>query len=111
MNYGQIFPGPPQLVINPPSSSTTEFSSTVFICTATDYTLPMILWHSNIGGSLMMLTPSSNINIHQSTSDRQYISTLTLASAARSDSGQYLCSVTSQLKNDTATANLTVYCE
>ena len=104
-------PGPPQVVITPPLSSTTEFSSAVFICTATEFTQPTISWHSNIGGSLVMLTASSGVNIQQSMSGDQYISTLTLVSAARTDAGQYVCSVTSQLANATTTASLTVYCQ
>ena len=103
--------GPPQVTITPPSSSTNEFSSAVFICTATEFTQPTISWYSNIGGSQVMLTASSSVNIQQSTSGDQYISTLTLVSAARTDAGQYVCSVTSQLANATATASLTVYCE
>ena len=99
------------MMITPQSSSTNEFSSAVFICTATEFTQPTISWYSNNGGSLVMLTASSSVNIQQSTSGDQYISTLTLVSAARTDAGQYVCSVTSQLANATATASLTVYCE
>ena len=99
------------MAITPPLSSTTEFSSAVFICTATEFTQPTISWYSNIGGSLVMLTASSSFNIQQSTSGDQYISILTLVSAARTDAGQYVCSVTSQLANATTTASLTVYCQ
>ena len=98
-------------MITPPFSSTTEFSSAVFICTATDFTQPTISWYLNNGGSLVMLTASSSVNIQQSTSGDQYISTLTLVSVAQSDARQYICSVTSQLANATTTASLTVYCE
>ena len=109
--WSHFSPGPPQAMITPPLSSTTEFLSAVFICTATEFTQPTISWHSNIGGSLVMLTASSSVNIQQSMSGDQYISTLTLVSAARSDAGQYICSVTSQLANATTTASLSVYCQ
>ena len=54
---------------------------------------------------------SSNIVIQQVTEGEKLTNTLTLLRAARSDAGEYICSVTSQLTNATANATLTVFCE
>ena len=91
--------------------SVVESNSVVFNCSVNGLTSPVFTWYSNIDGALVMLTASSNIVIQQTTQGDMSYSTLTLVSAARSDAGQYVCSVTSQTTNGTTTASLTVYCE
>ena len=91
--------------------SVVESNSVVFNCSVNGLTSPVFTWYSNIDGALVMLTASSNIVIQQTTQGDMSYSTLTLVSAARTDAGQYVCSVTSQTTNGTTTASLTVYCE
>ena len=110
--YTQCSIGGHTLTITPTNLVVTEFSSVSFNCTSSGLTLPTISWYSNTNGAQMKLSASSsNIMIQQVSVGDQLTSTLTLLSAARSDAGQYICSVTSQLGNATTAATLTVLCK
>ena len=106
-----IAAGGPQVVVIPLSSSTNEFSSATLTCTATSFTQATLSWYSLINGQMSPITASSSVNIQQSTNNDQIISILTLVSASRPDTGQYICNVTSLQANSTAVATLTVYCK
>ena len=89
-----IAAGGPQVVVIPLSSSTNEFSSATLTCTATSFTQATLSWYSLINGQMSPITASSSVNIQQSTNNDQIISILTLVSASRPDTGQYICNVT-----------------
>ena len=91
-----FFPVPPTVVVFPAKITAVEGSTVVLPCTAEGSPTPHVAWIAPNGTVLQNRTTDTN---------------LTLPNLSRHSSGTYQCNATNELKSDSATVKLEVWCK
>ena len=100
------------MILNPQTLTISEFNTVTFTCSVTAVPQAAVTWFTDASGSQQqLLSSTAGVDVTQTVSGNQVISTLTLTPALRSSEGQYICTTNNVLGNATVSGNLSVLCK